>query len=136
MLLLWRYFLCPYIRWQPVRSPEAIAAEAAAQAQARDAQAQAAAVRAGLRAQAYEAAQEASAAVEDAGEATAEQAQQSNATRSEQAAEPVPERELAGATDEVQGERERGGAAGEAASNTMPAEQRERAADVNPALPD
>lgn len=142
-------------RWQPVRSPEAIAAEAAAQAQARAAQAHAAGVRAGQSAQAYETAREAEAAVEamveamvvevPAGEATAGEATRvSNTTPAAQAAEPEPALEPAGATDAdaapvVQGER--GGAAGEAANSTntnttVSPGQRERAADVNPALPD
>lgn len=112
-----------------MRSPEAIAAEAAAQAHA---QAQAAAVRAGLRAQAYEAAQEEEAVA--AAEGTAAEGRESHATPAGQAAEPEPEPELevAGVADAMPRE----GPVDEAASNTMPAEQRERAADVDPASPD
>ena len=114
-----------------MRSPEAIAAEAAAQAQARAAQVQAAEVQAGLRAQAYMAAQDAAAA----GDASPAEARESNDTPApaEQAPGPEPAPEVAAFTA-VQGERE--GGAGEATNDTMPAEQRERATDMNPALPD
>lgn len=116
-----------------MRSPEAIAAEAEAQVQARAAQAQAAAVRAGLRAYSYEAAQEAVAGGE---------ARESNAAIAEQSAEPEPEREpgMAGVADAVpvvEGERE-GSGVGEVANNvnTVPPEQRTRAAEVDAASPD
>eukprot|EP00752_Nemacystus_decipiens_P006361 g5735.t1 len=122
------FFFSLFPKWQPVRSPEAIAAEAAAQAQARAAQAHAAGVRAGQRAQAL-AAPEAAAT----GEATSGEPREPNAAPAEQAADPEPAAEVAG-VPVVQGER--GGGGSGVANGTMAAAQRERAADVNPGLPD